>query len=213
MPKSGLQEFREVIVDVRNLGSWVLKTAVAAPLADFVLHVGAPWPSAVPIITSLVELISLICIFHFWFRKTQKQLARRMLISVIILIVSCSSYIYLFGFYTFVNPATSKRYATGFVVRPDIQALIPNEFSSPEEALRGSEYREEDVWTVGSITAARLALLAAWVLVFASLSVFLGTFVIGQRRKRVRGSASDEAPPQLNRRPTTVAHLIGRREQ
>jgi hypothetical protein len=213
MAKSGLEEFREVITDVKNLSSWGVKSAVAAPLADFVLRVGAPWPTGVPIITSIVELISLICVFQLWSRKTQKQLTRRMAISLTVLIISFFSYLYLFGSYTFINPATSRRYAKGFVIRPDIQSLIPKEFSSPAEALSGSEYKEEEVWTASSITAARLTLLAAWLFVFGSLSVFLGTFVIAQRRRTVRGRAPDEAPPQIDHRPRTLTHLIGRREQ
>lgn len=204
MAKTGLEEFGEVLADFRSVSSWVLKTAVAAPFADFVLQVGAPWPTGVPIITSLVELIALICIFHFWCRKPQKHLTLRMRISLVILVLSCFGYLFLFGFYTFVNPATSKRYAKGFVVRPDIQALIPTEFNSPDEALRGLEYQEDEVWTSNSIVAARLALLGTWVLVFASISVFIGTFVIAQRKRKVRGTAPDEAPPHPDRRPTTL---------
>jgi hypothetical protein len=128
-----------------------------------------------------------------------------MIIALTIFMISFFGYLYLFGSYTFINPATSKRYAKGFVVRPDIQALIPNTFSSPDEVLSGSEYREEDVWTAGSITAARLALLAAWLLVFSSLSVFIGTFVIAQRKRKVRGTAADEAPPHLHRRPNAYS--------
>jgi hypothetical protein len=194
MAKSGLEEFREVITDVRSLTAWAVGGAVAAPLFDFVLHLGAPWPPGVPVITSLVELISLICIFHFWFRKTQKKLTGRMVVALIVLLLSLFCYLYLFGSYTFVNPATSKRYAKGFTVRPEIQALIPEQFDSPEKALSGSEYREEEVWTAGSIMAARLSLLAAWLIMFSSLSVFIGTFVMAQRRKVVRGRARDGAP-------------------
>lgn len=194
MAKSGLEEFREVITDVRSLTSWAVGGAVAAPLFDFVLHLGAPWPTGVPIITSLVELLSLICIFHFWFRKSQKKLTKRLVIALIILLVSFFSYLYLFDSYTFTNPATSKRYSKGFIVRPEIQALIPAPFESPEKALSGLEYKEEEVWTTGSITATRLLLLATWLLMFSSLSVFIGTFVMAQRRKVVRGSARDGAP-------------------
>jgi len=194
MAKSGLEEFREVITDVRGITSWAVNGAVVAPLADLVLHLGAPWPTGVPIITSLVELISLICVFHFWVRKSLKKLTRRMVIALAALLISFFGYLYLFDTYTFVNPATSKRYAKGFRVRPEIQALIPDQIKSPEEALSGLEYREEEVWTIGSITAVRLTLLAAWVLMFGSLSVFIGTFVMAQRRRVVRGRAQDGVP-------------------
>jgi hypothetical protein len=194
MAQSGLNEFREVITDVRSLTSWAVNAAVAAPLVDFVLHIGAPWPPGVPIITSLIELISLICVFHFWFRKSQRKLTRRMVIALAVFLLSLFSYLYLFDSYSFVNPATSKRYAKGFIVRTEIQALIPNQIKDPEEALGGLEYKEEEVWTHGSITAVRLTLLASWLLMFSGLSVFIGTFVMAQRRRVVRGHAQDEAP-------------------
>jgi len=192
--KSGLEEFREVIADVRSITSWTVNGAVVAPLADLVLHLGAPWPNGVPIITSLVELICLICVFHFWVRKSLKKLTRRMVVALFVLLITFFGYLYLFDTYTFVNPATSKRYAKGFLLRPEIQALVPDHIASPEQALSGLEYKEEEVWTLGSVTAVRLTLLAAWILMFTSLSAFIGTFVMAQRRRVSRGRAQDGVP-------------------
>lgn len=186
MAKTGLEDFREVITDYQAVTSWVVKGSVAVPLADFVLHLGAPWPAGVPIITSVVELLALVCIFHAWSRKSQKFLTTRMIIALVILLLSLFGYLYLFDSYTFVNPATSKRYAKGFAVRPEMQALIPDQIASIEDAVSGSEYKEEEVWTPGSLTAARLALLATWLMLFASLSIFIGTFVMAQRRRKIR---------------------------
>jgi hypothetical protein len=186
MAKTGLEEFREVLADFKSLTTVAVKGAVVAPLADFVLQVGAPWPQGVPVITSVVELLALICVFHFWFGRSYKQLTRRMQVFLVVLVVSFFGHLYLLDAYTFVSPATSKRYAKGFVVRPDVQRLIPGEFKTPEEVLSNSEYKEEEVWTAGSITAARLTLLAIWLTIFISLSGFIGTFIMAQRRKTVR---------------------------
>lgn len=190
MAKTGLDEFRDVVTDYKGVLSWVVNGAIAAPLADFVLHLGAPWPSGVPVITSVVELIILIGIFHFWRGKSQKLLTRRMVVALVFLALSFAGYLYFFSSYTFVNPATSKRYAKGFVVRPDIQTMIPNPIKSADAALVGAEYKEEDVWTSQSLTAARLALLATWLLLFGSLSAFIGTFVLAQRKRKSRQAAS-----------------------
>jgi hypothetical protein len=192
MANTGLDEFRAVITDYKAVQSWAVNGAVVAPLADFILHIGAPWPTGVPIITSVVELIVVISIFHFWSRKSQKFLTRLMIAALIVLLVSFFGYLYLFDSYSFVNPATSKRYAKGFVVRPEVQALIPHRISSPEAALIGSEYKEEEVWTANSLTASRLSLLATWLLLFGSLSCLIGTFVLAQRKRKIRGQV--EAP-------------------
>lgn len=190
MAKTGLDEFRDAITDYKAVLSWIVKGAVAAPLADFVLHLGAPWPTGVPVITSVVELIVLIGIFHFWHAKSQKRLTRRMVMALVFLLISFAGYLYLFDSHTFVNPATSKRYAKGFVIRPEIQAAIPDQISSAETALAGAEYKEEDVWTANSLTAARLSLLATWLFLFGSLSGFIGIFVLAQRKRKVREPAS-----------------------
>lgn len=189
MPRTGLDEFRDVITDYKTTISWVVKGAITAPLADFVLHIGAPWPAGVPIITSVTELIILISIFHFWRGKSQKVFKRLMIGALIVLVISFAAYLYLFDSYTFVNPAKSKRYAKGFVVRDEIQNLIPRQIESVDAALRGAEYEAGSVFTESSLTAARLALLASWLVLFASLSAFIGTFVLAQRRRRVRGAA------------------------
>jgi len=202
MAKTGLEEFREVLADFKSLSTLAVKGAVVAPLADLVLHVGAPWPPGVPLITSTVELITLICVFHFWFSKSYKQLTQRMKIFLVVLCVSFFGHLYLLDAYTFVSPATSKRYAKGFVVRPDVQQLIPVAFKTPEEVLSNYEYKEEAVWTAGSITAARLSLLAVWLIVFASLSGFIGTFIMAQRRKTVKAPARQRTPKKRQEVPS-----------
>jgi uncharacterized surface protein with fasciclin (FAS1) repeats len=186
MARTGLEEFREVIGDFKSLTSWTVKGAVVAPLADLVLRVGAPWPDGVPVITSVLELITLICVFHFWFGKSHKQLTRLMKVFLVIVCVSFFGYLYLLDTYTFVSPASSKRYAKGFIELPNVKRLIPAEFKTADEVLRNSEYKEEEVWTAGSITAARLVLLAVWLTLFASLSVLIATFIMAQRRKTVK---------------------------
>src|ERR1044072_3263683 len=133
MARTGLEEFREVIADFKSLTSWSVKGAVVAPLADLVLHVGAPWPPGVPVITSVLELLTLICVFHFWFGKSYKQLTKKIKVFLIVICVTFFGYLYLFDTYTFVNPASSKRYVKGFVVLPNVQRLIPSEFKTPEE--------------------------------------------------------------------------------
>src|SRR5262249_10542632 len=125
---------------------------------------------------------------------SQTQLSKKMIIALIILTISLFTYLFLLDSFTFVNPSTSRRYAKGFTIKPDIQQLIPEYFKSAEEALNGLEGKEEEVWTLPSITAIRLTLLSSWLLVFTSLSIFIGTFIMAQRRKKVRRSFRNAEP-------------------
>src|SRR5262245_10317250 len=106
MARTGLEEFREVIADFKSLTSWTVKGAVVAPFADLVLRVGAPWPDGVPVITSVLELITLICVFHFWFGKSHKQLTKLIKVFLVIMCVSFFGYLYLLDTYTFVSPVS-----------------------------------------------------------------------------------------------------------
>src|ERR1700752_75635 len=189
MPQNGLQEFREILSDVKSLTTWAIGGVVARPLVDLVLHTGPPWPKGVAVITSMVELISLMFVFHFWTGKNQKAISFRLTLSFMILLIGFFGYLFLFASYTFVNPATSARYAKGFVVKPEVAAMVPDLIRTPEAALAGLEYREEEVWTGGSIVAVRIVLLAVWLLTFGSIAAFIGTFVLAQRRRRRRARA------------------------
>ncbi|HEV7681208.1 MAG TPA: hypothetical protein VGO68_03725 [Pyrinomonadaceae bacterium] len=219
MAKTGLEEFREVLADFKSLTSWSVKAAVVAPIADLVFQVGAPWPQGVPVITSVVELIVLICVFHFWFGKSYKQLTKMMKVFLVVLGVSFFGYLYLLDAHTFVNPASSKRYAEGFIVLPNVQRMIPGGFKTADEVLRSYEYKEEEVWTAGSITAVRLTLLAVWLTMFASLSGLIGTFIMAQRRKTVKARtrrrgpkkqpAVPDSPRVTEKPPTALSEPVG----
>lgn len=185
MGKSGLEEFREVLTDFKSLTSWSISGAVIAPLADLVLKLGPPWPPGVSIITSFAEILVLIYIFHFWFRTNQKRLGQRMRAAIIVLGISFLAYLVLFDLFTFPSPSTNKRYTKGFVPKSDKKLLL-DAGRTEEEVLRGSEYDPNQVWKPWSITAVRLLLVTTWTIIFVSLSVLIGSFVMSQRRKIIR---------------------------
>lgn len=187
MPKTGLQEFRALLSDFKSLTSLTIGGAIAAPLVDLALKVGPPWPQGVPFISSISELLALIYIFHFWFSKSRKKLKTRMVVFLILCCLSLLMYLVLYSSYTFVSPATSNRYVKGFVLRPEVQELITNEFTE-DDALVGAEYDPKEVWKPWSITAMRVAILSFWLMMFVSLSIFIGTFVMVQRSRIIRGS-------------------------
>jgi hypothetical protein len=193
MAQSGIAEFKEVLTDFRSLTSWSIGGAVAAPLADLALKLGPPWPPGAFLISSLAEILTLIYIFHFWFRANHKQLGKRMRASVITLLLSALTYLVLFDLFTFQSPSSNQRYTKGFVPKPDKKMLL-DAGRSEDEVLRGSEYNPNQVWKSWSITAVHLSLLGAWTVIFISLSIVVGSFVISQRRKRIR--QADDSPLQ-----------------
>jgi hypothetical protein len=183
--KSGLAEFKEVISDFRSLTSWAVGSAVAAPLADLALKLGPPWPTGVPIITALAELLALICIFHYWFSAGLKTHRRRMLITLLVLCLSFITYFALFSEFTYAPSALDERQVKGFVLRADVAPVINDQFTT-DDALEGAEYKADQVWKAWSITVMRLTILVTWLVLFVSLGVFIGTFIIAQRRRTIK---------------------------
>lgn len=178
---TGLQEFRDALSDYKSLTA--MGGSVVLPLVDYVVRIGPPWPIAggVPIITAIAELLTLICAFHFWSRSTRKALSRRLVFLVILLVIFFGAYLYLNSAYTFSSPVDDEKHVKGFFVRPDVVPLITAEYTA-DDALRGNEYQADKVWTLSSITAARLAVLLLWLLSFIALSATIASFVLYYRR-------------------------------
>jgi hypothetical protein len=186
MPNSGLEEFKEVVSDFRNLGAFAINSTVIAPLATPLFPLYPSWPAGISILTTLSELLVLICIFHFWFYLNRKRLNRRMLAALVLLCISLVVYLALYDLFTFKRPANKERDVKGFVLRSDVAPLIGDQFTA-EDALMEAEYKPKEVWAAWSITTMRILLLAFWLLFFVSLSTFVGLFVMYQRRRTIKG--------------------------
>lgn len=187
MPQNGIDEFKEVVGDFRSVTSLVAKGAVVAPFADILLRqfdsgIAPAWPSGILIITSVAELVSLIFIFHFFFRTSRKKLNKIMLVAIVVLSITFVSYLFTFSRYTRTHPKTNKQIVLGYEpVTEDIGHLLAEGYT-PDEALAGSEYAPEKIWTERSITYVRLIIVLLWLAAFISLAVFIGLFVMSQRR-------------------------------
>ena len=184
-PHSGLDEFRAVIADYKSIGPWVLGGTVLVPLVDYVLRIGPPWPNGIAILTSIAELLVLICVFHFWSTSGYRRVSRRMVISIVLLVVFGGVYLYLSSSYTFTAGASSDRFVKGIVPRPEVEPLLTPKFTA-DDALRSSGYNPQAVWTTASITAMRLILLSLWLVSFVFLSTTIASFVIYYRRRHAR---------------------------
>jgi hypothetical protein len=180
---SGLNEFKKVVKDFRSVLGLATKGVVAAPLAALFVDFGPSWPSAMPVLTSVWELIVLILVFEFWYGAARRRQRRRMIGLGLLLGLSFAAYLLILSEYTTTNPAGGL-VVHGYSVLPDVQRTIAPEFSL-REALEGAEYDPLRVWTPSSVTHLRLAFLAAWFGMFGSLAAFVAVFVLNQRNRPV----------------------------
>ena len=194
-PVTGLDEFRAALLDYKSISSWAMGGSVAVPLVDYVMRLGPPWPWAggVPIITSVVELLTLICVFHFWSRSSRKSVSRRTVGLIILLVICVGVYLYHNSTFTFSSPGDGEKLVKGFTLRPDIAPLIPSDFPTADDVLESAEYRPEAVWTSSSITAMRLILLSLWLCSFVLLSATISSFVLYYRARPARSQPATGA--------------------
>ena len=183
---NGLKEFRAALLDYRSVSSWAMGGSVAAPLVDYLLRLGPPWPPGVSLITSVAELLTLICAFHFWARLGRGRVSRRMVAAAALLLALFGGYLYLNSSYTFTTPADEQKHVKGFELRPDVAPLVRPDFTA-DDALKGAEYRPEEVWTSSSISVMRLALLGLWLFSFVALAACIASFVLYHRRHPAGG--------------------------
>lgn len=190
VPQTGLDEFKAVMADFRGMTSLAAKGAVAAPFADLLLRqfdsgIAPPWPPGILLITSVVELLSLIFIFNFFFTASPGKLNGLLLAALVVLCVSFFGYLYLFSSFTEHHPNSKQLIVLGYEpVSAEMRQSFDEGYTA-REALEENEYTPAKIWTGGSITRVRIGILAGWLIAFISLSVFIGLFVIAQRRRVV----------------------------
>jgi len=193
MARSTLHEFTEVLADFRQLGSLALKGAVAVPLADTWLKLGPPPTSAIAVLTSLMEFISVIWVFHFWQASKERQLGKRMKVALGGFAVGLVCSLALMWQFTVLPGHGRERVIVGFQLRQDVKPVLSPQYA-PYDALRDNEYDPDKVWTRESITILRTLITVIWIFTFTSLAVYLTAFIMLQRcRYRLQTPTSNQA--------------------
>ena len=182
MASTGLSEFREVLSDFQQLKSLALKGAIAAPLIDIWLKLGPPPPKAIGVFTTLVEFLALVWVFQFWSDTEERSLRVRMRGALCIFLIGLVSSLVLLDRFT-VSPGKGRdRVVEGYSLRPDVKRIVGESYTA-EEALSGSEYDPDKVWTRESIALLRALITATWMATFSGFAVYLTVFIILQRRR------------------------------
>jgi hypothetical protein len=190
MAQTGLNEFREVLSDFRQLSALATKALVVVPFADLWLKLGPPPSKIVASITSLIGFLALVFVFQFWHDAKANRLGAIMKASLILFFIGIMISLALLERFTVSPGHGQERVVEGLFIRSDVKPLIDSSFDNTKEALRASEYDAERVWTKSSIVTLQVLITIVWVVTFGSLVVYLGVFIILQRRRAVPGLVS-----------------------
>jgi hypothetical protein len=189
-----MKEFWKFANDYRSGIAWIARLAVSAPLMSILLGIGPPWPNAtaVPVATSILQLVILMYAFQFWGAKSVPALKRRMQWSMWIMCATFVGYLFAFSFFTFEGPQ-GGRDVKGFVLRPEIENLRSlGLVTSEQDMLAKGNYVPERIWEEWTLAVMRPLIMVLWLAFFAAVAVYIASFV---RWQGLHGKTSERAPP------------------
>jgi hypothetical protein len=180
MASSGIRQFKSFVADFRSLRSLALKAAIAAPWAGIWTKLAPPPALWSAFLSSLAECLILVWAFKFWSESTADEHARRMKLSLALLCITALLSIASIQLFS-VSPGPGReRVVVGFRLQPPMEKVLSATYTAMD-ALRDSGFDATAVWTAGSVTLMQVTLNILWVAMFASLSVYLVSFMIGLR--------------------------------
>jgi asparagine N-glycosylation enzyme membrane subunit Stt3 len=198
---SGLDDFKRLLTEFRGLSVWAVGSAVAVPFAAAMIDLSPPWPRGVVLATAVVELVALALVFQFFRSAKRRTINRVLLIGTLVLALVSTVYLTMLSLYTYQVPTTEERFVKGYDCTPEATAVLKERPCSSLKLgdLQNIEYKAEWLWTARSIALIRMTLVLLWFLVFASLSLALGSFLVYQMQ--APGRVSRRRPRRAARKP------------
>lgn len=184
---SGLDDFKALLKDVRSLSA--VGAGLGAPFVAAIKLAPPPWPKEIVIITAIMELIVLICVFQFFASAPRQRVNRLMILGIALCAVAGMSYLVGYYRYTFEIPTTHAREIKGFVCTDEARLVYGEGCQdNAEEKLPDVQYEAAKIWKRWSIDRVTYALNGLWLFSFGALSFLIGLFVVFQSAQPARES-------------------------
>jgi asparagine N-glycosylation enzyme membrane subunit Stt3 len=202
---SGMVFFKRLLTEFRGLSVGTAGSAVAVPFAAALIDLSPPWPRGVVLATAVVELVALVLVCQFFKSAKRRTINRALLIGTLVLALVSTAYLTMLSLYTYQVPTTGERFVKGYDCTPEAVAVLKERPCSSLrlDDLQTVEYKAEWLWTGRSIALIRMTLVLLWFLVFASLSLVLGSFLVYQMQ--APGSGARRRPRKAARKPPSPA--------
>jgi hypothetical protein len=173
-----LDDFKLLLKEFRGLSLWAFGGSLVVPFAANLADLSPPWPPGIVPVTAVVELLTLVLVFHFCRKAKHRRISLVLAVSAAVFAISGVVYLSGVSYFTFKTPNTKERFIKGYECTPDAQLVFKER--CPDlgmDELETAEYEAERLWTRKSIAVTRTALTTIWSLVFVALSVALGSFL------------------------------------
>jgi hypothetical protein len=225
--KSGQARFTAFAKDFRSLWGVALGGPVILPVLATFANIAPPWPNQPSVVAAVfVVLTLLITYYRFTGVERHGVRPRTFILAAGSAVITVIAYLALLNTFVFTVPTTGEKIVLGCGFTHNAQ-LVAERFgfafggNCPGDdyvnLLASAQYNSYEIWGKWSLTAVTISLFALWVLIFASITACVGTFVIsrtsaGESRRLAAapaGSASPAAqtaaPARDNGEPRSVA--------
>jgi hypothetical protein len=172
-------------------------TFASIPLFASMGDLQPPWPTAVAYVSAALILLGALLARELGRGMTERRRKTMLLLAALLTVLGLFAYLYLYS--QLVVPLDNgSRIIRGFACNADALATYPDECPYlTKDDLKRAGYQADLMYTAGSLTAAKLLLVASWLLFTAGLVAAVGWAV-------ARTHAATEQDP--NRRPPADAH-------
>lgn len=189
-PVSGLDEFKQVLGEYKNLALWAAGASVVIPFVASFLAVIPPWPDGLDVLTAVIQLGALVVAYQT-FRNQAEVVTTSVKLWASLGLVVLLLYLVVFSMFTVYDPGTSHSYVIGFQCSTGAQQLSDlHKFAGvcpflQYDDLRTAAFDASALWTKGSLTVMRVVLIALWFLMFICLAFLIGKFLVFQMRRKL----------------------------
>jgi hypothetical protein len=100
-----------------------------------------------------------------------------------LLFITSFIYLVLFSIFTYLTPHTNERFTKGFVCRPEIKKLYPDQCPLVgRDVLADAQYTAENIWMDWSVELMQVLISTLWLASFMLLSGLIGAFLVFQTK-------------------------------
>jgi hypothetical protein len=182
--RSGYEQFVDIFDKYRSL-SVSAGAAGVAPFVAYLVGIAPPWPPGVVAITTLVELLTLMLVFHFLKRSARRLVDRVLAICAGSLVILGVVYLIAFSFLTYKVPGGSARGVIGFICRKDIPRDTAASCPYVDiDKIKDAGYNARLIWSDWTVDLTTSSITLLWLGCFVVLATVIGTFVVYQSRVR-----------------------------
>ena len=166
------------------------------PIFASMQNIQPPWPEPVAYISAAIVLVGALVAREFGVRATNATRLRLLMLAAILTVIGLFAYLYLYSSLV-MTLENGERRTLGFVCNAATQELYPAECPQLSElALSRAGYDPAGLYTPGSLTAAKMSLVAAWLLFTAGLVAAVGWAVVGRKKRGPSPPPAQPDPPK-----------------